>query len=127
MTFATSRVLALGSTGDDKTATRQAKRVTRPSYVRHRPRAQLQRRSGTTYPANLRLLFASMTRDEWIKYAKSIETRPPMQWFTPRATSERVLSAMYAYVKALGPAGKPVPAYVLPGQQPSGPVVQFPQ
>ena len=82
---------------------------------------------GTTYPANLRLLFASMTRDEWIKYAKSVETRPPMPWFTLRATSERDLSAMYAYMKTLGPAGKPAPAYVPPGQQPAGPVVQFPQ
>jgi len=82
---------------------------------------------GTTYPANLRLLFASMTRDEWIRYAKSVETRPPMPWFTLRATSERDLSAMYAYMKTLGPAGKPAPAYVSPGQQPAGPVVQFPQ
>ena len=82
---------------------------------------------GTTYAANLRLLFASMTRDQWIKYAKSAETRPPMPWFTLRATSERDLGAMYAYMKTLGPAGKPAPTYVPPGQQPAGPVVQFPQ
>jgi hypothetical protein len=50
-----------------------------------------------------------------------------MPWFTLRATSERDLSAMYAYMKTLGPAGKPAPAYVPPGQQPAGPVVQFPQ
>jgi hypothetical protein len=82
---------------------------------------------GTSYPANQRLLITSMTRDEWIKYAKSLETRPPMPWFTLRATSERDLSAMYAYMKTLGPAGKPAPVYVPPGQQPAGPVVQFPQ
>ena len=81
---------------------------------------------GTTYAANLRLFFASMTRDQWIKYAKSTETRPPMPWFTLRATSERDLGAMYAYMKTLGPAGKPAPAYVPPGQQAAGPVVQFP-
>jgi mono/diheme cytochrome c family protein len=82
---------------------------------------------GTTYAANLRLLFASMTRDEWIKYAKSAETRPPMPWFTLRATSDRDLSAMYAYMKALGPAGKPAPAYLPSGQMPAGPAVLFPQ
>lgn len=73
------------------------------------------------------MLFVSMTRDQWIQYAKTAEARPPMPWFNLRATNERDLSAIYAYMKALGPAGKPVPVYVPPGQQPAGPVVQFPE
>src|SRR6266850_1701800 len=40
---------------------------------------------GTTYPANLRLYFQTMTEDEWVKKAKSLSTRPPMPWFNVRA------------------------------------------
>ncbi len=55
----------------------------------------------TTYAANLRQLLASMTRGDWIKYAKSTETRPPIPWFTLRAISENDLSVTYEYMKAL--------------------------
>ncbi len=34
--------------------------------------------------------------------------------------------ALYRYVRHLGPAGTPAPAYVPPGRTPTGPVVQFP-
>ena len=36
------------------------------------------------------------------------------------------LRAMYRYLRYLGPAGKPAPAYVPPGQKAAGPVVTFP-
>ena len=80
-----------------------------------------------TYAANLRLLLTSMTRDEWIKYAKSAETRLPMPRFTLRASSECGLSAMYTYLKTRGAAVNPVSAQVPPTQQRSGPVAQVPQ
>jgi mono/diheme cytochrome c family protein len=82
---------------------------------------------GTTYPTNLRLVMPRMTQEEWLKYARTMEPRPPMPWFNVRAMSDPDLIAMYHYVKALGPAGQPAPAYVPPGKIPSGPVVQFPQ
>ena len=36
------------------------------------------------------------------------------------------LRALYRYIRYLGPAGKPAPAFVPPGQEPKGPAVQFP-
>jgi hypothetical protein len=36
------------------------------------------------------------------------------------------LRAIHRYVRALGPAGKPAPAYVPPGREPQGPVIVFP-
>jgi hypothetical protein len=33
---------------------------------------------------------------------------------------------MYRYVRHLGPAGKPAPAYLPPNQTPPEPVVRFP-
>jgi hypothetical protein len=36
------------------------------------------------------------------------------------------LRAIYRYVRALGPAGKPAPVSLPPGQHAAGPVVVFP-
>ena len=68
-----------------------------------------------------------MTRQQWISRVRSMETRPPMPWFNLKSMSNQDLSALYAYVKALGPAGQPAPAYVPPGTQVTGPVVKFPE
>ncbi len=81
---------------------------------------------GTTYPANLRLYFQGLTEDEWLKKAKNLSTRPPMPWFNLRAMSNSDLRAVYRYVRHLGPAGKPAPAYVPPDKTPAPPFVQFP-
>jgi mono/diheme cytochrome c family protein len=81
---------------------------------------------GTTYPPNLRLYFNSISEKEWLKRAKSFETRPPMPWFNVRAMSNADLRAMYRYIRHLGPAGKPAPAYVPPGGTVTTPVVTFP-
>jgi mono/diheme cytochrome c family protein len=81
---------------------------------------------GTTYPSNLRLFFASRTEAQWLEFARTGETRPPMPWFNLRAMSDGDLRAIYRYIRAAGPAGEPAPAYVPPGGQATGPVVQFP-
>lgn len=81
---------------------------------------------GTTYPANLRLLVSTMSADQWVDLAKHREMRPPMPWFTLRAMKEQDLRAIYGFIRSLGPAGEPAPAYVPPGQSPNGPVIQFP-
>jgi len=81
---------------------------------------------GTTYPVNLRLYMQRLTQDQWVKAAKNMQTRPPMPWFALRDMSEQDLKALYAYVKTLGPAGEPAPAFVPPGKEPQGPAVQFP-
>ena len=55
---------------------------------------------GTSYPANLRLYMQGL--------------------------SERDLRALYRYVRHLGSAETPAPAYVPPQGNPTAPYVQFP-
>jgi hypothetical protein len=49
-----------------------------------------------------------------------------MPWFALRDMSEADLRAFHRFVRSLGPAGEPAPAYVPPGQAANGPVVTFP-
>jgi mono/diheme cytochrome c family protein len=81
---------------------------------------------GTTYATNLRLSMNKLTEAEWFHLARSFQPRPPMPWFNVHAMSDRDLRAIYQYVRALGPAGLPAPEFVPPGQEPKGPVVNFP-
>jgi mono/diheme cytochrome c family protein len=81
---------------------------------------------GTTYPTNLRLYMQDLTEDQWVKKAKTLSARPPMPWFNVRDMSTGDLRAMYRYIRHLGPAGKPAPAYLPPDKTPSEPVVRFP-
>ena len=81
---------------------------------------------GTTYPSNLRLVLAKMSEQEWVRVAKSAQYRPPMPWFALHDMSEADLRAIYRYVRHLGPAGEPAPAYLPPGQAAKGPVIAFP-
>jgi len=81
---------------------------------------------GTTYPANLRLALPKYTEDEWVKVAKSAEYRPPMPWFILHDMTESDLRALYRFVRHLGPAGEPAPAWIPPGQPAPGPVIAFP-
>ncbi len=81
---------------------------------------------GTTYPANLRLVVAGMSEQEWVQRARTAQYRPPMPWFNLRDMGESDLRALYRYIRSLGPAGTPAPAYLPPGDKAEGPVVQFP-
>jgi mono/diheme cytochrome c family protein len=81
---------------------------------------------GTTYPSNLRLSMQNRTEEEWIKMARTVELRPPMPWFALRDMTTQDLRALYRFVRYLGPAGEPAPAYVPPGQEAKGPVIRFP-
>ncbi len=81
---------------------------------------------GTTYPANLRLSFTKWTEDEWLDIAKNSQFRPPMPWFALCDMDEDDLRSLYRFVRELGPAGEPAPAYVPPGVTAPGSVVGFP-
>ena len=81
---------------------------------------------GTTYPPNLRRLMAGLEEDAWLTYAKTVQLRPPMPWYQLRAMTDDDLRAIYHFVRALGPAGAPAPAYLPPGATVAGPVVVFP-
>ena len=80
---------------------------------------------GTTYASNLRLVMNNMSEAQWLKHAR-VEWRPPMPWFNLQGMNDADLRAIYRYVRHLGPAGKPAPAYVPPEQTPAQPYVQFP-
>jgi mono/diheme cytochrome c family protein len=81
---------------------------------------------GTTYAPNLRLHFSNLSEQQWLKQARTMQARPPMPWFVLREMTDADLKAMHAYVRAAGPAGKPAPAGLPPGQPAQGPVVKFP-
>jgi len=80
---------------------------------------------GTTYPINLRRLVQTLSAQEWLEVARR-PARPPMPWFALRDMTDEDLTAIYAYVRSLGPAGKEAPAFVPPGQTAQTPVVRFP-
>jgi mono/diheme cytochrome c family protein len=82
---------------------------------------------GTTYGANLRLLMATFTEEQWLNYARNLTTRPPMPWFTLNELHEDDLRALYRFIRYLGPSGVPAPAYVPPDQEPAPPYALFPE
>ena len=82
---------------------------------------------GTTYPSNLRLYMQTLPEDQWVETAKTAEFRPPMPWFALHDMTPQDLRAIYRFIGSLGPAGKPAPAFVPPGQEPEGPYVLFPE
>jgi mono/diheme cytochrome c family protein len=81
---------------------------------------------GTTYPSNLRLVLQKISEDQWVRIAHTAQYRPPMPWYTLHGIKEQDLRAMYRYIRHLGPAGEPAPAFVPADRTPSGPYVQFP-
>ena len=81
---------------------------------------------GTTYAPNLRVTASTMTEAEWVKYAKSLKTRPPMPWFNVNAMTEADSRAMYRFIGSLGAVGRPAQAYVSPDTQPNPPYIQWP-
>jgi mono/diheme cytochrome c family protein len=80
---------------------------------------------GTTYASNLRLAVKDMTAEQFVERARS-PLRPPMPWFNLVAMRDADVKAIFAYLRHLGPAGEPAPAYLPPGQEPNGPFVAFP-
>ena len=81
---------------------------------------------GTTYPPNLRLFMQGITRAQWIKFAHSAQLRPPMPSWALHTLTDRDLSAIYAFVRHLGPSGHKAPNFIPPGQTPPEPYVSWP-
>lgn len=80
---------------------------------------------GVTYPKNLRILFSQMTEDEWVKFAHTNKSRPPMPWFILRDMKEADLRAMYQFIHSLGKHGAPAPEYAPPGVSVNTPYIEF--
>jgi mono/diheme cytochrome c family protein len=79
---------------------------------------------GTTYAANLRLTASRLTEAEWVQLARQ-ERLPPMPWFNVAAMTDSDLRAIYAFIRSLGRAGTPAPAYVAPGGKVTTPYFVF--
>jgi len=79
---------------------------------------------GTTYPANLRLFMHTLSEKQWMQVARK-PLRPPMPWFNLRDMTDQDLRAIYAYIRSMGPAGKPAPAYAPPGTAVNTPYIVF--
>jgi hypothetical protein len=80
---------------------------------------------GTTYPKNLRLTAASKSEDEFVQFAKTFQTRPPMPWYNVHAMEESDLRSLYQYIKSLGDPGKAAPEALDPGTEPKTPYLVF--
>ncbi len=76
---------------------------------------------GTTYPANIRLVVAGKTEDEFVAYAKTFKARPPMPYYNVHAMDESDIRSLYQYVKSLGAPGDPMPNALPPGVDPKTP------
>ncbi len=81
---------------------------------------------GTTYPSNLRRLLASLSEDQWLHFARNLQSRPPMPWFNLRFMSDDDLRSIHHFVRHLGPTEDSVPDYVPPEREPATPYVIFP-
>src|SRR5690606_24283632 len=80
---------------------------------------------GTTYPINLRNFMQRMDEQQWLAFARSRESRPPMPWFALHDMSEQELRDIYRYVRSLGAAGGEAPAYLPPGSEPPKPYFEM--
>lgn len=76
---------------------------------------------GTTYPTNLRLRLQEFDEDEWMAYSATLRTRPLMPDFALRAMQDDDRRALYRFIRSLGPAGTPAPAWLAPGEAPPPP------
>jgi mono/diheme cytochrome c family protein len=81
---------------------------------------------GTTYPVNLRLLVNTLEEDQWLALARNLKSRPPMPWYSLNIMHDEDLKAIYQFIRFLGQAGEPAPAYLPPDQEPKTPYALFP-
>ena len=78
---------------------------------------------GTTYAMNLRLTAKDKSEDQFVQYAKTFKTRPPMPFYNVHAMDESDLRSLYQYIKSLGDPGAQVPDALPPGETPKTPYV----
>ena len=81
---------------------------------------------GTSYPINIRLTLAKMTAEQWLAWARTMQSLPPMPWYNVRVMTDQDLRDILDFVHNLGPAGKPAPENLPPDKTPETPVWQYP-
>jgi mono/diheme cytochrome c family protein len=80
---------------------------------------------GTTYAINLRVFMQNLPEDAWIKFSRTIKSRPAMPWWVLHEMKEQELRAIFLFIKSLGPKGVNAPAYLPPNQKPKPPYFEF--
>ena len=83
-------------------------------------------KQGTVFAPNLRLFLQPMDLKTWLAVARNARPRAPMPWWSLADTSDRDLTAMYAYIRSLQPVGSPAPEFLPPDQLPKPPYNQLP-
>jgi hypothetical protein len=66
-----------------------------------------------------------MDEAQFLELARAGQGRPPMPWPSLMRMSDQDLSAIYHYLRWLGPKGEPAPAPLSPGVAPAGPYIPF--
>jgi mono/diheme cytochrome c family protein len=82
---------------------------------------------GTTYALNLRLTVAekAKTEDEFVQFAKTFKTRPPMPWYNVHAMDESDLGSLFQYIKSLGEPGEQAPQPLVRARSRRPPTICF--
>lgn len=78
---------------------------------------------GTSYAANLRLKVGPYNEAMFIAAMRKRTEHPPMPWASLHAMTDEDLGAVFAYLKALGPSGGPMPDLLPLGKTPPQPFI----
>jgi hypothetical protein len=78
---------------------------------------------GTVYPKNVRLLVAQTSLADWLKLFHDSDAKNvmPFEDYNHGNVSDSDLTAIYEFIKSLGPAGQPAPSPLPPGVEPKTP------
>jgi hypothetical protein len=78
---------------------------------------------GTSYPANVRLEFQSISEEDWLFMVRTRGGHWPMVWHDIRALHVQDQRAIYRFIRGLGARGTQAPNDVPPGLEPKTPFV----
>ncbi|HEY8320614.1 MAG TPA: hypothetical protein VIG46_02315 [Candidatus Baltobacteraceae bacterium] len=78
---------------------------------------------GTSYPANLRVLFSRITEDQWLFEVRTRGGR--MQWHDLRVLTTDDRRSIYRFVHGLGPKGALTPDDLPPDREPRTPYIDL--
>ncbi|MGZ3496306.1 MAG: cytochrome C [Vulcanimicrobiaceae bacterium] len=76
---------------------------------------------GTSYAANVRLEFQTISEGQWLFMVRTRGGHWPMVWHDLRELTTDDQRAIYRFVKSLGPRGTPVPSALPPSKEPTTP------
>lgn len=79
---------------------------------------------GTAYAANLRIVAERYTAEQFLARSRS-ELLPPMPWFNLVQMTDEDLTAVYSFIRSLGPVGEPAPTNLPPGVKATTPYIVF--